>query len=142
MWLMHYFSLFDKDETWLEYMHLGIHITGHVVLPMVNNGRNKEWWNLTAYFCILAEWGVFLRLCREMKMILKKQHHGKLHEIERTLESFFAECVAAFLVIFYVFCEAAGCVEDKTVDSCEPYFASARMFATTMSVPLVLYCAR
>ena len=91
MWLMHFFSLFDKDETWQEYVHLSIHILGHVIFPIINNIRSQDWYNFIAYFCIMIEWGVFVHMCREMKKILRRQHHDKLHEIKRTLESFFAE---------------------------------------------------
>jgi hypothetical protein len=50
--------------------------------------------------------------------------------------------MSSLLVIVYVFFEAAGCVEgmeDSDSSECQPYFVSARTFATAMSIPLIVY---
>ncbi|GMH78929.1 hypothetical protein TrST_g6135 [Triparma strigata] len=147
-WLMHYFSLFDKKETLFEYAHLILHVFSHAVMPIVINLANDKGWNCLAYFLILFLWIWFAFYCRKLKSKMNEAHQDKIHnfrqlgEIEKTLECFFAECVSAFLVIFYVFLEASGCAEDDhgdDVDVCKPYFSSARIFSTTMSVPLVFY---
>ncbi|GMH84065.1 hypothetical protein TL16_g09805 [Triparma laevis f. inornata] len=144
-WLMHYFSLFDKKETKFEYIHLSLHVFSHAILPIVITGSQKLWWNFLAYFFIFFLWLYFAFYCRKLKKKMNEQHQDKVHhfrqlnEIEKTLENFFAECISAFLVIFYVFLEASGCVEDSDIDECQPYFSSARIFSTTMSVPLVFY---
>ncbi|GMI31668.1 hypothetical protein TrRE_jg6451 [Triparma retinervis] len=79
---------------------------------------------------------------QEVRAELDKKHKTLL-EIEKTLERFFGECFAALLVIIYVSLEASGCVEGaEDLDlECTSYFSSARIFATTMAVPLVMYVA-
>ncbi len=140
-WLMHYFSVFNENENWKEYIHMSMHITGHTIVPIVMHFSESNWLSLSAYFLILVEWVIIFVSFRRMRKIMKEQHTTLL-EIEKTLERFFGECASAFLVIFYVFLEAAGCVEDSaSAGSCEPYFAGARTFATSMSVPLVIYVA-
>ena len=78
---------------------------------------------------------------------MKHQHRGLLKEIQTTMERFFTECLSSLLVVIYVLFEAAGCVEGMEdgggadLAECQPYFFSARTFATAMSAPLVLYVA-
>eukprot|EP00520_Triparma_pacifica_P017702 CAMPEP_0118665476 /NCGR_PEP_ID=MMETSP0785-20121206/18643_1 /TAXON_ID=91992 /ORGANISM="Bolidomonas pacifica, Strain CCMP 1866" /LENGTH=1406 /DNA_ID=CAMNT_0006559605 /DNA_START=152 /DNA_END=4368 /DNA_ORIENTATION=+ len=132
-----------------EYFHISLHIVAHTIMPMITYGLEGGDMvaNTVASACIFFLWLYFLFLCREVRVELDKKHKTLL-EIEKTLERFFAECFAALLVIIYVTFESSGCVEwasaeaDLNIDAdCTSYIDSARIFATTMAVPLILYVA-
>jgi len=127
-----------------EYVHIFLHIVAHTIFPMViyGNKGGAFLWNAAASLCLFFLWLYFLFLCRLVRIELDKKHKT-LQEIEKTLERFFSECFAALLVIIYVSMEASGCIEgaEDLHSECTSYLVSARIFATTMAVPLVLYVA-